>query len=116
MKMTKKITISRVIRLIIGTILIIVFAFVPVFTEPGFPLCFSQLFFNLTCPMCGMTRAFIAIEHFEFETAFLMNPLVFVAYFLFMFCFLQDLYVMIFEHKRYSFVEYMMGYSNHVDN
>ena len=96
--------------------LIFIMAIVPVFTEPGFPVCFSQLIFGLTCPMCGMTRAFIALEHFQFEIAFQMNPLVFIFYSLFLFSFLQELYIVIFYRNKYSFVEYLLGYSNHVDN
>lgn len=114
--MTKKIKTFRIIRIILWVAIFLYTAITPVFIESDFSICISKILFNLDCPMCGMTRAFIAIEHLQFDVAFSLNPLVFIVYLLFLYCAIQDIYITVFKRKKYSFIEYMMGYSNYVDN
>jgi len=40
--------------------------------------CLWKTFFNIECPGCGLTRAFINILHCNFIEAFNHNPLVFI--------------------------------------
>ncbi len=51
--------------------------------EPGrtgfFPVCVFRFLTGLTCPGCGTTRALHAILHGQFETAFMLNPLLLLA-------------------------------------
>lgn len=37
-------------------------------------LCWSRSLFNVECPGCGMTRAFVAIAHGDFSAAWRYNP------------------------------------------
>ena len=51
--------------------------------EPGrtgfFPVCLFRLVTGLTCPGCGTTRALHEIVHGNFQSAFMLNPLLLVA-------------------------------------
>jgi len=41
-------------------------------------ICPFKAFFNITCPMCGMSRAAFYLLQFKFKLAFQMHPLVFI--------------------------------------
>jgi uncharacterized protein DUF2752 len=43
-------------------------------TLPPFTICPMMRFFDVPCPGCGLTRAFIAIAHGRFEDAWSLNP------------------------------------------
>ena len=37
--------------------------------------CFFKLLFNIPCPGCGMTRAYISLLHLDLAAAFRLNPM-----------------------------------------
>jgi len=41
------------------------------------PLCAFRAYTGLSCPGCGLTRAFVAIAHGRFADAWLLNPFAF---------------------------------------
>ena len=43
-------------------------------------ICSSRLLFGINCPGCGLTRAFIAISHGQFQAAWNFNPASFAVY------------------------------------
>ena len=51
--------------------------------EPGrtgfFPVCLFRVVTGLTCPGCGTTRALHEIVHGDFQSAFMLNPLLLIA-------------------------------------
>lgn len=44
-----------------------------IFDKTGYELCPSQMFFNVECFGCGITRAVMHLHHFDWETAFYFN-------------------------------------------
>ncbi len=48
------------------------------------PVCLSIIQNNTECSLCGMTRAFVAISNFDFNSAWNLNRLAFVLYPLFL--------------------------------
>ena len=54
--------------------------FLPGFNIPMPPTCASRQLFNIECPGCGMTRAFISISHGQFARAWHFNPASFLVY------------------------------------
>ena len=67
--------------------------------------------FDIDCYMCGMTRAFISIFHFDILEAIKLNPLVIVIYPTLVFIALEDTFVIIknviFKKDEYSYLEYL---------
>jgi hypothetical protein len=43
-------------------------------TFPNLPLCPSRALFDVPCPGCGLTRAFLAIAHLHFSEAWALHP------------------------------------------
>ena len=39
--------------------------------------CIFLYLFNIPCPGCGMTRAFLSLLKFDFKSAFIYNPTIF---------------------------------------
>jgi hypothetical protein len=40
--------------------------------------CFWKTVFDITCPSCGLTRAFICLLHLDFQAAYEINGLIFI--------------------------------------
>lgn len=57
----------------------------------GESLCVSQLFFNMECYACGMTRAIQHLIHFEFKAAYEFNKLSLVVFPLLVFMIIKEL-------------------------
>ncbi|MFK7769095.1 MAG: DUF2752 domain-containing protein [Mariniblastus sp.] len=54
--------------------------YLPGLSTPMPPTCASRRLFDLECPGCGMTRAFISISHGQFARAWKFNPASFIVY------------------------------------
>lgn len=46
--------------------------------DEGQSVCVSRLLLDVACYACGLTRAVMHLMHFDVQTAFFFNPLVFV--------------------------------------
>ncbi len=40
----------------------------------GLPFCPSNMIFKINCPLCGMSRAHVAVLRFDFDEAFRSHP------------------------------------------
>ena len=56
--------------------------YLPGASSPLPNICSSRMIFGIDCPGCGMTRAFIAISHGQFQKAWNFNPASFLVYLL----------------------------------
>jgi len=48
------------------------------------PVCLSVSQYNTECSLCGMTRAFVAISNFDFQSAWYLNRAAIALYLLFL--------------------------------
>ncbi|MBC7958617.1 MAG: DUF2752 domain-containing protein [Vallitaleaceae bacterium] len=80
-------------------------AFIRLFGMEDFIIggCFYRDHFGITCPSCGLTRSFIAIENFQFQNALSYNRVGIFIYFLFLLTFVFNI-VSIFKMKRANFI------------
>ena len=66
-------------QIVAGAALLVSF----IWTSASFPhveLCYFRRLTGLPCPGCGLTRAFCAISHGQFLSAFKLNPFAFAFY------------------------------------
>lgn len=59
---------------IIALLLEIIFTYITLFSNIKIK-CISKLLFNVSCPACGLTRAFKSMMKLDFIKAFYYNPL-----------------------------------------
>ncbi len=52
-----------------------ILAWLPVDANPRFSICFSRQFLHLSCPGCGMTRAFAFLARGDFPASLSFHPL-----------------------------------------
>jgi len=52
--------------------------FAPAWAEQFYPVCIWNRLTGLYCPGCGTLRAFTALAHFDFGSAFSYNPFLFL--------------------------------------
>ena len=71
-------------RVLLYAIAVALFLLIPTTFFETYPLCLIYLTTGLTCPTCGMTRAFSCVFHGRFLDAWGYNPL--VALFFPLFC------------------------------
>jgi hypothetical protein len=67
------------IRAVAASVLVLSFAFSQN-SLPTFDLCLFHAITGLQCPGCGMTRAFCAISHGQFASAWALNPFAYLFY------------------------------------
>lgn len=85
----------RIFRVIFYILAFLYLLFSEVKEEYSFIICPSKSLFDVDCYLCGMTRAFISIFHFNFLKAIELNPLVIVFYPLLVLLAIQDTFVII---------------------
>lgn len=59
----------------VAAIALAVLAWLPIETDPRFSICFSRRILNLSCPGCGMTRAFALIARGQLSASLAFHPL-----------------------------------------
>ena len=104
---------NPVFRTIIYAVLFLFFAFISDISVENLQICPFQRFFDMVCPGCGTTRAFIHVMQFEFAEAVRLNPL-FVFFILpaSLLIFLQDTVFTVmrcFGRKKLSFVDFLLN-------
>jgi len=66
-------------QVVAGAALLVSFIWAPG-SFPRVDLCYFRRLTGLPCPGCGLTRAFCAISHGQFFSAFKLNPFAFAFY------------------------------------
>lgn len=102
----------RILRLIFYIVFFLLFLLIPTSYFTKSSICFYYNKYHIICPTCGVTRAFSFLMHFQYQEAFMYNP-VFTTTFgpMCIFLFTEDLInivINLFKHnKRYSILEYI---------
>lgn len=110
MKMKRIYRYSRIIIYIIAFIYLLISE---VKEEYSFIFCPSKYLFNIDCYLCGMTRAFILIFHFNIIESIRYNPLVVIYYPLLVLLSIQDTFTIIKDEikkeQTSSFIEFLVS-------
>lgn len=74
-------------KISLGILFIVYFAFSYLLLDLLDTTCIFIYLFNIPCPGCGMTRAFLSLIQLDFKNAFMYNPTIFfmpyIAYYIF---------------------------------
>ena len=109
----KKKRIYRYSRVVIYIIAFIYLLISEVKDEYSFIFCPSKYLFSIDCYLCGMTRAFILILHFNIIESIRYNPLVVIYYPLLVLLSIQDTFTIIKDEikkeQTSSFIEFLVS-------
>lgn len=104
---------SRLIRVVFYLLAFFYLLFSEVKEEYSFIFCPFKSLLDLDCYLCGMTRAFISMFHFNFDEALNLNPLVIIIYPALIFIAIQDTFIIlkdyILKKESNTFIEYLIN-------